>query len=82
MFAILITEENMPKILQDRHDLDANTVGWFTTLFNKKWWFISGYVDHRGILHSWSVLPLSYTKRYFEYDPIKIQTDWDLIVRK
>lgn len=83
MFAILIAEENMEKILEGRtHDLDIKTAGWLTTLFNKKWCFVSGYVDRRGAVHSWSVLPIAYIERYFEYDPLKIRSDFDQIVRK
>lgn len=81
MFAILISEENMPKILESRDDLSGSTTRWLATLFEKQWWFITGYVDLKGAVHDWSVLPASYTTRYFEYDPIKIQTDWDQIVR-
>lgn len=82
MFAIRITEENESKIREvtltdfDREALDIylQTEG--------RWCWIRGYVNKRGVVYQNTALPFRLIVRDFEYDPVRIETDWDQIVRK
>lgn len=80
MFAILMSEDTLPKILE----VDALTdkdVAFLKTCCTKQRYFIRGYVSRRGALIPWTILPSYLFTPIFEHDEIKIQTDWDLIVR-
>lgn len=84
MFAILIAPTNLPKILAAPHITEKYyNYGVKTYLAQKSnWYFITGYVDHRGDMKDFTVLPQYILDDNFEYDPVKIKTDWDQIVRK
>jgi hypothetical protein len=86
MFAILIAPTNLPKLLANHHMTEKyynyGIKTYLTQKSNNKWYYISGYVDTRGVLKDFAVLPQYILDDNFEYDPIKIKTDWDLIVRK
>jgi hypothetical protein len=85
MFAILIAHDNMPKI--EEHLNDENpTIPWMITELNansnRDWYFVTGYVKRSGEFINWTILPAYVVENNFEYDPDKINTDWDQIVRK
>lgn len=85
MFAIHISEETMP-LIKEHQDTLPSGVGrilesaYLTSL--TEWYYIQGYVNNNGGVESWAAFPEYILVRQFEYDPIKIQTDWDQIVRK
>lgn len=81
MHAIEITRDNLPKITEaDVTDHYFNTCN--IMVHNaKRWYLVKGYVDHRGKLVDWVVLPAYIIEKFFEHDPVKIKTDWDQIVR-
>lgn len=81
MFAILISEETLPKIVDSVSDLSLNTVTWLDTCVGKKRYFVRGYVDRRGALHPWVFLPEYYLVKFYDVDLIKAQTEWDQIFR-
>lgn len=83
MFAILLTRENEEKILQSGviHDADLATLEVYLRNLHE-WYLVRGYVDDRGRLMDWTVLPAYRFTKNFEHNPDKIQTDWDMIVRK
>lgn len=83
MFAILITEENLPKIREtgllsqgDEYSLDV-----YLRSF-ADWYFVRGYVPLRGEVWDHTVLPRYVLHENFQIDLNKAATDWDLIVRK
>lgn len=82
MFAILITEESMPDIIdRERAHLTLNDLAFLQTCIGKSRYFVSGFYDRRGRLGTWMMLPQHTLDKYYEYDN-KIHTDWDQIVRK
>ena len=83
MFAILISEENMPKIEKEAPTRPylIESVRSYLGL-SADWYFVTGYVDHKGRFKPSTVLPAYIIDENFEYDPVKIKTDWDQIVRK
>lgn len=80
MFAILISEQNMDKILErvtptpERHP-DFN----FYLKRERKYYVITGYVTEMGRVIDWVVLP-DFLLKHYEHDKNKIETDWDQIV--
>jgi len=83
MHAILITEENAAKIeesgftaIRPMHTIEVYMSN------HKDWYLVSGYVGEDGYFQDYAVLPQYILDDNFEYDPTKIQTDWDQIVRK
>lgn len=83
MFAILIAEDNMPKIVQRNVLAEKNLHGMKLFLGSSKaWYLITGYVNERGAVLPWAILPAHKFETQFEFDESKIMTDWDQIVRK
>jgi len=85
MFAILISEENLPKIKEHQnslHSLDERLYArpYHTSPVN--WYYVRGYVDQKGTLVSWTCFPEELFNRLFESNAEKVKTDWDQIVRK
>lgn len=81
MFAIAINDKTIDKIaerdLLTLDDLDA-----LMSLFlYRDYVFITGYQETRGEVIDWRVMPFYIFRDYFDYDEIKIQQDWDQIVR-
>lgn len=83
MFAILISEENMPKIQEvlDTSVRPLHTVDMYIR-HPADWYFIQGYIPYIGAPEPLAILPGYVFETNFEYDPDKIKTDWDQIVRK
>jgi hypothetical protein len=84
MFAILIAPTNLPKLLENHHMTESYYNHGLKPYLTQEsnWYYISGFVNARGVLKDFAILPQYFLDRDFEYDPIKIKTDWDLIVRK
>lgn len=83
MFAIQITEENMPQILESVSPKDPDVHYINTFLANRaEWYVITGYVSRFGKFHDWVILPAYVLVSNYEYDKDKIRTTWDQIVRK
>lgn len=81
MFAILISEENLPKILETPTLTDRD-IAFLKTCCGKQRYFVTGYVTGRGRFLPWIFFFQKAFEQKFEYDPTTIQTDWDQIVRK
>lgn len=86
MFAIQITEDTIEKILQHKDHLgltDADVYAlrrYYMSTDKKKWIFVRGFYTHpRGKFLNWTTLP-AYALKHYDYDKVKIQTDWDQIV--
>jgi len=85
MFAIKITEENMEKIKEAMPALHGPYLATIERKFMERevpWYFIRGYVDRRGRVHLFNILPVYVMDQHFTYDTEKAKTDWDQIVRK
>lgn len=84
MFAILLNEENLQKIFDLDPTLNETDKHGIEVYINRpqRWYYIRGYVSSRGGVPTTSILPQYTLDKEFEYNPVKIQTDWDLIVRK
>lgn len=83
MFALLINSDNLEKISQvyDISEKDMAEIRIFT-ISSLKWYLVRGYVSLRGEPQDWVILPEYIIHNKYEYDPEKIDTDWDQIVRK
>lgn len=82
MFAIEITIENMPKIRQSEVLSDKDITSLELYLRSPKvWYLVRGYVPSRGAPVDWVILPAYKFEKDFDYHPIKIKTNWDLIVK-
>ena len=83
MFAILISEEN-------REQIASSGVLEFREMFTidvymrakSQYVLVRGWTSPRGEHKPWTVLPWYIIDELYEYDPVKIQSDWDQIVRK
>ena len=86
MFAIEITEENLPQILQTPGltIADAQLMADAFIAHNNDHvrYFIKGYTDRKNRLVPWTTLPEFIFVKNFDFDPEKIKTDWDIVVRK
>ena len=84
MFAIELSEDNLPQILQTSTLFVAEAQIMTDLYFRspRTYYFIKDYFDRNGRQQGWGILPEFVLKDFFEYDPDKIKTDWDQIVRK
>lgn len=84
MFAIEINDENMSKIadLEILTETRLNAIGGVYGTARTTFYFVRGYTELNHLFRDWGVLPAYVLERSFEYDPIKIKTNWDQIVRK
>ena len=74
--------ENMPKIIERMSWTPQQAEGYIGyTTSNRPNYFVTAYVSKSGKFYSFAILP-HYLLDEFEYDPVKIKTDWDQIVRK
>lgn len=84
MFAIKVTDENLGKILNEFHSA-PECPPFYPELYLKNdynWYYISGYISRQGTMLGYAVLPENTLRHNFHVDMLKIQTDWDQIVRK
>jgi hypothetical protein len=84
MFAILISEENLPKIREHQASLPESRQHILESVYinvQTDWYYIQGAHDE-NFDASWSAVPQHFLDRMYEYDPEVIKTDWDQIVRK
>ena len=81
MFAIELREENLDKIEQapDISSIDMDFV--MKVYKENKYIFIRNYVTKKGTFIGCTFLPRYIFDQVFDYDPEKIQHDWDQIVR-
>lgn len=82
MFAIKINSETLD-IIKDSLDEDSeykDTIEYFARMENR-WYFLRGYTAPRGAFYPEMVMPGFIIETQFEYDPQKIDHDWDQIVR-
>jgi hypothetical protein len=88
MHAILVSEENVPEMIQTVPECDAVTgdVGPSALdiyLASKgRWYLVTGYVTKSGKHFNWTFIPGFVLEKNFEYDADKIRYTWDQIVRK
>ena len=83
MFAIEISDKNLPEIIDNSSLTDAEQQI-MENLADKPrtWYFVSGYIDAFGRYFSWTILPKFVLDARFDYDPIYASYHWDQIVRK
>lgn len=82
MFAIEITIQNMPKIRQYEKMSDEDKANLELYLRSPKvWYLVTGYVPRRGPLIDWIILPANILDKCYDYNPLRIKTNWDQIVR-
>lgn len=82
MFGLLISEDNLPKIREFLSPNDVSTMGLYLHPAIKEWYIVRGYYNDRGNVVDWVVLPKYILDADYEYDALKIRTEWDQIVRK
>lgn len=83
MFAILISEDNLKKILEsDSVPHENRTALEYFLRHREDWYIITGYVTRFGSFESYAILPGYVFRPTFDYDPEKIKTEWNQIVRK
>lgn len=83
MFGILLSHENVPKIESRQLTLTASDRSCLDVYLALKgsWYFISGYVDRRGAVMDWTVLPAYIFERNYDYDDEMIKTNWVQVFR-
>lgn len=84
MFAIMISQENWPKILESTNFTEKEKTAfesYFLRHTCRKWIFLRGFVSDAGKFHDWTIIPEYVLMTDFDYDRDKIQHDWDQIVR-
>lgn len=83
MFAILISDETMPKIRQVEklNDHDKESIQRYYCNRRVDYYFITGYVTRYEKFIPWTVLPAVAFVPNFDHDPEKIKSDWVQIVR-
>ncbi len=85
MFAILISEENLPKIHEHQATLfkDVNII-YESVYINAAvdYYYVQGLIDQKGNL-SWGAYPEEFFLRNFDcVDINKAKTDWTIVVQK
>lgn len=81
MFAILIAEENLSKI-EAAEPFKREPLGLSDYLASvKKWYYVTGFVGANDRFYEQIVLPEYVIVKHHQYDPDKIDVDWDQIVR-
>lgn len=83
MFAIEITSNNMPKILEAHHTPNEDEFDYDLFMrYKNPWYIVTGYVNRYGYVKDFAILPAYEIENNYEHDPVKIKYDWDQIVRK
>lgn len=82
-FAILFNSENLSKVLTHQESLERTSPIYPDVFFkhHADWYYVQGYINERGQLIDWAIIPAYVLADNYEYDPVKIQTDWDQIVK-
>lgn len=84
-FAILITEENLPK-MAEVEGAPPNQLAYISRYYvdhRVDWYYVTGYVSRKGgPVHPWSIFPASVFVPNNDFDPEKIKTDWTIYTRK
>lgn len=84
MFAILLIEDNRETVLEhyestpQPHPIDLDLF----IRHRADWYYVRGWVNHRGQVQDFAVIPRFILTKYYEHDPDKIRTNWDQIVPK
>lgn len=82
MHALLIAVQNVEKIqefLADTKDADLDLGPYLR--HKNAWYIIRGFVPYLGAPIDFGILPAHILESRFEYDAVKILSDWDQIVR-
>lgn len=85
MFGILMNDSNIEKIVEHQKTLTPTEAHLAPDLYLNRgndWYYIRGYVDSNGRAGTWAAYPAHVFVKTFDFDPDKIKTDWDQIVRK
>lgn len=84
MFAILISEDNMPTIIDSvKSNPESNELNLETFLASARdWYFLTGYVPSTGGYSEWGILPAYIFENDFEYNPVDIKTQFDQTFRR
>lgn len=83
MFAIMLSEENMPVIAPRLaiSEFDSQILDVYLKSHNE-WYVVTGYVHDTGEVQDWAILPLYLLHKNYDYDLMTIHQDWDQIVLK
>lgn len=83
MHALLIAEQNVEKLQEFFKDTRTGQFDLGPYLRHKSaWYVIRGFVPYLGAPEDFGILPAYAFESKFEYDAVKILSDWDQIVRK
>lgn len=83
MFAILLNNENVGTIasaLNQPHEVTQKVMQTFLRS-SKKWYFIQPFVDRKGHVIDWTILPENRIRADFTYDKSTIDEDWTWLTR-
>lgn len=80
MRAILINEETLEKIAAE--ELDDIWKPVIQMSIGRRRYLITGFYSQRTRQPRPAILPERLFRQLFEFDPVKIQTEFDLIVRR
>lgn len=83
MHAIAFNEANLPKILKTYGITVEEVQGLSNVFMHRDYVFMTGVVfSDNAPYRDWAILPMFAFAKNYEFDPDKIQTDWDQIVPK
>lgn len=85
MQAILISEENLPKIQEHQNGLIESIAHFHPKPYldsRVNWYYIQGYVNVVNGVANWSAYPESLLIQDYQCDLPKMKTDWNQIVIK
>lgn len=83
MFGMLLSQENLPTILQTPSLREIDKPMLEKIYLGRKFdsYFVQNYVNRYGDFSAWTVLP-AYSMKNFEYDPEQIKSAWTEMTRK
>jgi hypothetical protein len=83
MEAILISDENMPKIAQSGLLSERDESALDRYLGSKTdWYLIRSYLDTHGSIQPWTIRPAYILRRDFEFQPDLFKSAWNVLYRK
>lgn len=84
MFAIVLNEANLPKILQtDRLTIAEAQALADAFAARKSYVFVRGYLTQRNThntVQDWAIMPMFVFQENYNFDPDRIRNDWVLTV--
>lgn len=81
MFAVKILSETW-KLILERDVIPPTELESVKRYYlDQEYVLITGATDQRGRVEEFTILPIYVFAKHYEYDPVAIQHDWDIVVK-